>query len=155
MNMLNAELVELHGIEPGWRFGLSFDVRWSELDAFAHVSHRSYFTWCEEARNAYFASLGEPAFSVDAAGPVLKDVGFTYERSLDQSSQVVVTARVAWVRNTSFRMEFAAWSRELVGRGHAICIWMRNSTGELVALPDDLRCRIAQRDEPQDLRGVK
>jgi acyl-CoA thioester hydrolase len=154
MNTLDTDLAELHGIESDWRFGLPFDVRWSELDAFSHVSHRSYFTWCEEARNAYFTSLGEPAFSVERAGPVLKEVGFTYERSLNQGSHVVVTARVAWMRNTSFRMEFAAWSRGLVGRGHAICIWVRNSTSELVTVPDDLRVRIAQRDAPQDLRRV-
>lgn len=152
MNTLDTALIELHGIESDWRFGLPFDVRWSELDAFSHVSHRSYFTWCEEARNTYFTSLGEPPFAVERAGPVLKEVGFTYERSLDQGSQVVVTARVAWMRNTSFRMEFAAWSDGLVGRGHAICIWMRNSTGERVTVPDELRMRIAERDAPPDLR---
>jgi acyl-CoA thioester hydrolase len=83
---------------------------------------------------------------------VLKEVGFVYEKSLDANCEVVVTVRVAWLRNTSFRMEFAAWSDGLVGRGHAICIWLRNSTGERVTLPADLRRAMVLEDNAEDVR---
>ena len=152
MSNLSSDLVSRHGIEPDWRFGSTFKVRWSEVDGFGHVSHRSHIGWCEEARNAYFAALGEKAFRIDRAGPVLKEIGFTYERSLEPESEVVVTVRVAWLRNTSFRMEFAAWSNGLVGRGHAICIWMLNSTGERVTLPEALRDAMMHEDNTEDIR---
>ncbi|MFM0653494.1 acyl-CoA thioesterase [Paraburkholderia sediminicola] len=153
MSTLSPDLVRIHDIEPGWRFGSDFDVRWSEIDGFGHVSHRAHLTWCEEARNAYFEALGQLPFHAERPGPVLKEVGFTYEKSLCAGREVVVTARVAWLRNTSFRMEFAAWSDGLVGRGHAICVWFRNSTNALVTLPDELRIAMIQTDHAQDIRG--
>jgi acyl-CoA thioester hydrolase len=154
LTALDIELVKKHEIEPGWNFALAFDVRWGELDAYGHVSNRSYIGWCEDVRNAYFRELGAYPFTNDRPGPVLKELGFTYEKPLDARAQVVMTAKVTWMRNTSFRMDFAAWSLGLVGRGHSVCVWIQNCTGKPMTLPDALRLGIAQRDNPQDLRAV-
>ncbi|MNN01835.1 Acyl-ACP thioesterase [compost metagenome] len=146
MNDLNNESRERYGVEPGWAFGKCFDVRWSEVDAFGHVNNLAYLGWCEETRNAYIESLGVPSFTRDAPGPVIKELGFTYNRSLEHAARILVTGRVAWIRNTSFRMEFAVWNGTQVGHGHAICIWMLNSTGEKVVVSDELRHLIVERD---------
>ncbi|MNZ15262.1 hypothetical protein D3C78_322080 [compost metagenome] len=87
-----------------------------------------------------------PSFTRDAPGPVIKELGFTYNRSLEHAARILVTGRVAWIRNTSFRMEFAVWNGTQVGHGHAICIWMLNSTGEKVVVSDELRHLIVERD---------
>jgi hypothetical protein len=50
-------------------------------------------------------------------------------------------------------MAFSVWSRGLVGRGHAICIWMRNDTGERVPLSDALRTKILAKDNSLDTRN--
>jgi hypothetical protein len=50
-------------------------------------------------------------------------------------------------------MAFSVWSRGLVGRGHAICIWMRNDSGERVPLSDALRAEILAKDNAHDTRS--
>src|SRR5262245_47365958 len=146
MNELNEESRARYGVEPGWWFAKAFETRWSELDPFGHVNNGTYLMWCEETRNAYFEALGVPNFTADAPGPVLKDVGFTYDRPLGHGEKILVTGRVAWVRRTSFRMEFAVWNGARVGHGHALCVWMVNTTGERVAVSDALRNRMAELD---------
>ncbi|MNJ19603.1 hotdog domain-containing protein [Pseudomonas alkylphenolica] len=77
---------------------------------------------------------------------MLKDVGFTYDRALMHGDKVLVTARVAWVRRSSFRMEFAVWNGSRVGHGHALFIWLVNQTGERVTVSDELRNKMSELD---------
>lgn len=146
MNDLNTETAARFGVEPGWWFGKQLETRWGDLDPFGHVNNGAYLGWCEDSRTAYFAALGLPHFTADSPGPVLKEVGFTYDRALGFAESIMVTSRVAWVRTTSFRMEFAVWNGQCVGRGHAVCVWMVNSTGEKVAVADSLREQMARYD---------
>jgi acyl-CoA thioester hydrolase len=142
-----------HGVEDGWSCFRPFEVRWGDIDAFGHVNHRVHLMWCEEARNHYFRELGQFPFSVDRPGPVVREVGFSYERPLGLADEILVATRIDWIRRTSFQMAFSVWSRGLVGRGHAICIWMRNDTGERVPLSDALRTKILAKDNSLDTRN--
>lgn len=146
MSDLSEDTAAQFGVEPGWRFGKAFETRWSDLDPFGHANNGAYLVWCEETRNGYFQALGVPQFTADAPGPVLKEVGFTYDRSLSHGESILVTARVAWVRNTSFRMEFAVWNGARAGHGHATCVWLVNTTGERVTVPNELRGKMAELD---------
>lgn len=150
---LTDEIVRRHGIAPGWWFGRRFEARWGEIDGYGHVNHLTHLVWCEEVRNAYLAALGSPVVSADAPGPVVKRVTFTYERGLRLGDEVFVTGRVSWVRRTSFRMAYAAWSGGLVGFGHATLVWMVNATGARVEVPDGLRSRMIAHDGARDLRA--
>lgn len=146
MNDLNTESIARFGVDPGWGFGKRFETRWSDIDPFGHVSNRAYLIWCEEARNAYIAALGVPPLSLDTPGPVLKDIGFTFDRALKHGTEVIVTARVSWVRTTSFRMEYAVWDGAVAGSGHAICVWLLNATGEKIAVSEQMRERVIELD---------
>jgi acyl-CoA thioester hydrolase len=143
-------LIRQHGVESGWSCLKPFEIRWGDIDAFGHVNHRAHLAWCEEARNQYFRELGQFPFGIDKPGPVVREVGFSYQKPLGLADEVVVGARVDWIRRTSFRMSFSVWSHGLIGRGHAICIWMRNDTGEGVPLPDTLRAKILTIDNAED-----
>lgn len=144
-NALTATLRAEHRIEPDWQFGLTAQARWSDLDGFSHVSHRTHLVWFEEARNAYLAALGFPLVSADIPGPVVKEVSCAYERSLGFGDCVVVTARTAWFGTTSFKMDYAVWRQGLVARGSAICIWFHNRASSKVPLPSAL-CDGMRRD---------
>lgn len=135
MNELTPALIAEHQIEAGWHFGLTAQARWSDLDGFSHVSHRTHLVWFEEARNAYLAALGFPLVSADVPGPVIRELACSYERSLGFGDGVVVTARTAWFGRTSFGMDYAVWRQGLVARGNAICIWFHNRAASKVPLP--------------------
>jgi acyl-CoA thioester hydrolase len=106
--------------------------------------------WCEEVRINYFKAIGEPAFTPDRPGPVIKDIGFEYVRALAPDDRVLVAGRITWIRRSSFRMEYAAWKDGLIGRGHATCVWYINNLKTVVPLSDDLRRRIVSLDKPED-----
>lgn len=135
MNELTPSLSAEHRIEPGWRFGLTARVRWSDLDGFSHVSHRAHFIWFEDVRNAYLAELGFALVSADVPGPVVREVACSYERSLALDEAVVITARTEWFGRTSFATNYAIWSRGLVARGSAICVWFHNRASSKTPLP--------------------
>lgn len=139
MNELTPALMSEHGIQNGWQFGLTTRARWSDLDGFSHVSHRAHLGWFEEARNGYLAALGFPLVSADVAGPVVKEIACSYERSLGYGDCVVVTARTSWFGRTSFGMDYSIWKHGLVARGGAVCVWFHNRTGSKVPLPPALR----------------
>lgn len=143
-NALTPALRSEHRIEPDWQFGLMAQVRWSDLDGFSHVSHRTHLVWFEETRNAYLAALGFPLVSADIPVPVVKEVSCSYERSLGFGDRVVVTARTAWFGTTSFKMDYAVWRQGLVARGSAVCIWFHNRASSKVPLPPPLCAGMAR-----------
>jgi len=150
LNALTPALVKRHSIEQGWHFGLEFRARWSDLDGYSHVSHRTHFVWYEEVRNLYFAEAGHPLVDADVPGPVIVEVGGTYQRPLEFGDEVVVTGRTVWMGRTSLRMDYAVWRHGLVARAHAVCVWMRNSDQERIQLPNGLREYLVKIDRTVD-----
>lgn len=149
---LSSETKAAFQVEPGWSLGIILAPRWGDIDAFGHVNHRTYLQWCEDARNAYFKAFGIAKFMLDKPGPVIKDVGFTYEKSLSYDDEVLITSRVTWLRRSSFQMEYAVWSQGLAGRGHALCVWYVNSEQKSVELSSELRSKIIALDHAVDRR---
>ena len=152
--LLTAQKTAEFGVEPGWSVGLPFTIRWCEVDPFNHVNNGTYLVWCEETRHAYFETLSLEPIAADRPGPIIKELGFVFERPLVLGDSVLVTARFEWIRRTSFRMGYAVWSKGLIGRGHAICIWFNHLKGESVQIPVDLREKIMKLDAPEDLNGT-
>nr|WP_315396919.1 thioesterase family protein [uncultured Duganella sp.] len=138
MTILEPAIIAEHKIEPGWRYGLQFLPRWSDLDGYGHVSHRAHFVWFEEVRNGYLAQMGFPIANAEVPGPVIKETTCNYERVLALGEHVVVTGRTKWFGTTSFLMEYAIWNRGLVARGQAVIVWVLNSTGSKIPLPAPL-----------------
>ncbi|NYT22139.1 acyl-CoA thioesterase [Alcaligenaceae bacterium] len=152
MSILTAASIEQYKVEGKWRFYKEFDVRWGEVDGFGHVSHRTHLVWFEEVRNAYFSYLGYEGFHIGVAGPVIKELGVTYEKPLGLADRVLVTARFSWMRNSSFQMDFAVWHEGMTAKSHAVCVWLLNSTGEKQDFPDFLRKKLIELDQAEDLR---
>lgn len=146
MNELTPPLAGHHRIEPGWWFGIRRRAEWRDTDGFGHVNHLAYLAWCEEARNRYLEAIGLPRLSATVPGPVVKAVSFAYEAPLGYGDEVVVTARTASFRRTSFCMAYAVWHCGLVGRGTALCVLMVNASGERVPIPDSVRVEMVTRD---------
>ncbi|MDO9436689.1 acyl-CoA thioesterase [Hydrogenophaga sp.] len=138
-NELTPALRERHQVGANWQFGRRFNVRWSEVDSFSHANHAAYFGWIEETRNLYLADAGYPLKDTSVPGPILREVGCVYERSLSLQADVLVTARTAWMGRTSFRMDYAVWSEGLIANAFAICIWMLSSDASKRPIPQDLR----------------
>lgn len=137
-NRLDDAARTRYGVEGEWAFGCTYRARWSELDAFQHVSNRTHFVWMEETRNRYLEAAGYPLTGPDDPGPVIRETTCSYERPVAFGEEVLVTGRTTWLGRTSFRMDYAVWNGARVATGHAIVIWYRNGTQESVPVPDAL-----------------
>ncbi|WP_454720378.1 MULTISPECIES: acyl-CoA thioesterase [Cupriavidus] len=145
-NALSDALRARFGVEGEWSFGVTFRARWSELDAYRHVSNRTHFVWLEETRNRYLEAAGYPLTGPDTPGPVIRETTCTYEQPISLGDEVLVTCRTPWVGRTSLRMDYAVWHDGLAATAHAIVIWYRNTTRERVPLPAQLIAYLEQLD---------
>jgi acyl-CoA thioester hydrolase len=146
MSGIDPALAAEYGVEERWSLALTRRAEWRDTDGFGHVNHLAYLEWCEDIRNRYMEAVGLPRLSAETPGPVLKSVSFDYARALGFGDEVLVTARVAAMRRTSFTMDYAVWQAGLIGRGSALCVLMINRTGERVPIPEAMRAAIAARD---------
>lgn len=144
MERITPEIAKEFEIAPGWNYFLRVRTRWSDLDGYSHVSHRSHLVWFEDARNAYLAQFGFSLVDATVPGPVIRTLSCTYMRSLEFQDVIAVTARARWFGITSFAMEYAVWRRGLVASGTAVLVWLRNFDGTKVSLPDSLRSALIE-----------
>ncbi|WP_020203732.1 thioesterase family protein [Cupriavidus sp. WS] len=137
-NAVSDALRARFGVEGAWSFGITFRARWSETDAYQHVSNRTHFVWFEETRNRYLEAAGYPLTGPDTPGPVIRETTCTYEQPISLGDEVLVTCRTAWVGRTSLRMDYAVWHGGLAATAHTIVVWYRNTTRERLPVPPAL-----------------
>lgn len=76
---------------------MSFEVRWSDLDANMHVRHSAYADYCATARLQCLAKFGfgMKDFSAHHVGPVLFKETLTYLKEIPPDVTVRVTMKMA------------------------------------------------------------
>ncbi|MBI1777938.1 MAG: acyl-CoA thioesterase [Proteobacteria bacterium] len=133
------------GVEGGWWLAVRHRLRWSEVDAFAHANHTTYLEWYEDLRIRYMAECGLP-LRMETPGCVLARIAVEYLTPLRFEDEVLVTARVASFRRTSFRMDYATWRQGCVNRADGLLVMMINATGEKVPIPESAKQVMTLRD---------
>lgn len=89
-------------------------VRWGDMDAFAHVNNIIYFQYFEQARIRFFReSLPDFDGSPDGIGPILASTSARFKAPVTYPDTLHVGVRVADVEDDRFTMEFSAFSEEL------------------------------------------
>lgn len=126
--------------EGEWPILARHVVRWSEVDAYAHVNHTCYLEWYEDARIRLMEEAGL-RLGPDRPGPVLARIEVAYRQPAHFRDEVLVGARVTSFRRTSLVMDYATWvaGRGLVNSATALCVMFVNTTGEKAAIPDSAR----------------
>ena len=130
-----------------------FPVHWGELDALGHVNNARYFTWFETARMELFHRVGLEFSGTPAIGPILAHTRCDFLAPVRYPAEVLAGARIAKLGNTSFTMGFGVALADapdhLVARGEGVIVLIDYSTGDKVAIPEDLRLELeGLRPEP-------
>lgn len=152
MSTLTPAQIARYSVEAGWWCGIQGYVRWSDSDPFGHMNHIAYLEWFQDCRNVYLEAVGLPPLSAGTPGPVLTEVTVNYRKSLSYGDRFLVTAKTLSVRNTSFRMGYALWREGsgLAATGSALAVLTINATGERVAIPQEIRRTMIERDGAKD-----
>ena len=117
-------------------------VRWIDQDTFGHVNNAAYFTYFEQARVDWLASVGDAAKWTHRVGPVVVHTSCTYKRPLAYPA----VAEVALFCETPGRSSFTTWYEirragepELCALGEARLVWLDIERGRPITLPEGLR----------------
>jgi len=127
-------------VEGDWPILVRHQVRWSEVDAYAHVNHTSYLEWYEDCRIRAMAEIGHE-LKVDEPGPVLAKIEAEYHKPLHYRDEVLYGARVVSFRSSSLVMTYGTWKRGegQVNRATTLLVMFVNSTGEKAAVPESAK----------------
>mgnify|MGYP001822906864 FL=1 len=130
--------VNLIGME-GYPFVCPIQVRWRDLDAFAHVNNATFASYLEMARTKVFSDLfgGREAMEVPFFVTRLE---INYRRSIKLYDEVRVGVRVGWIKGASFTFEYLVEANgEKAAEAITTLACVDNATGSVVRLTPSLR----------------
>jgi acyl-CoA thioester hydrolase len=122
-------------------------VVWGEMDSYRHVNNVVYFRYFENARLEYFRRMGWFEYEQETGiGPILHSTQARFRRPLTYPDTVSAAVRVAQLAEDRFTMHYRVVSHRLgavAADGQGVIVAYHYSEGRKVALPDELRRRIA------------
>jgi acyl-CoA thioester hydrolase len=136
-----------------FRFKLSLDVRWSDMDEMRHVNNAVYLTYFEEARIHYFGEALKLNF--DQVSFILASAHIDYIKPMVFPNPGFAYIRVSKFGNKSFEMRYLVTSlvngkEELSASGYTTLVMFDYKTNQTMLMPDSLKETI-RNYEPENL----
>ena len=124
------------------------EIRWRDLDGYAHVNHAVYLTYLEEVRDEWLAAT--LAHGGDGWDHFLVHLEIDYQRQLTHRDDMVVARIEAAGLGTSSvttREELRTADGDVVATASAVVVAVDPSSGTSRPLTDDERARLAPAGE--------
>jgi acyl-CoA thioester hydrolase len=136
---------------------IQLPVQWGDMDSYRHVNNVIYFRYFESARLEYFRRLGWFEYEAETGvGPILAATQARFRRPLTYPDTISVGARVVDVGEDRFTLEHRVVShtqKAVVTEGQGTVVTFAHAEGRKVALPAELRRRIAELEASVPHRG--
>jgi acyl-CoA thioester hydrolase len=121
-------------------FTTVIDVRWADLDAYAHVNGTTYFTYMETARVLFYESIGLDCLY----GPVRTFIARSecdYRLAIGSDDKVQVDIVVSRVGNTSLDLLYKLHDAkgQTFATGKTVMVTVDAETAQPVAVPECFR----------------
>ncbi len=111
-----------------------YTMRWSDMDAFGHVNNAMYFTYFEQARVDWLASIGV------AHGLVLANISCTFFQALKYPAELEVRLHAGPPGRSSLNTYYEIRDRPEAGQlcalGHGTIVWYDHASGGSRPIPD-------------------
>ena len=121
---------------------LSIVVRWSDMDANAHVNNVVHFTYMEQARIEWLQSVAMQN-TAEGEGPVVVQTSCNYLRPVPYPETLEVRMYGAAPGRTSFPTFYEIFGTLNAGvkyaDGEAMMVWTSRASGKKLPVPDALR----------------
>ncbi len=131
-----------------FRFYHPIEIRYGDIDAQGHVNNACYFTYMEETRVRYIASLGlwdRRAF--DSIGIILAETCCTFLAPIELADAIRVGVRTTRLGNKSLTTEYRfeeATRSQLMATGRAVLVAYDYQQQESIPIPGDWREALAR-----------
>ena len=128
-------------------FPLKLELRidWSELDLFGIVNNVMYFKYIQVSRVNYWELTGLTAeYDRAKIGPLLASTSCQFRKQLLYPGNIIVQARVEFIKNTSFGMhhQIINSNNEIAAEAHDIIVVYYFNKKEKVLFPSELRSAV-------------
>lgn len=126
----------------GYPYSCPIQVRWRDLDAFAHVNNAVFASWVEVARAELWRDLFGGREALDIPFVIVR-LEVDYRRPVGLYDRVVVGVRATDLRGSSFAFEY-----RVEADGHAaatartVQAFVDPERGRAVRIPAELRARL-------------
>jgi len=127
-------------ISPGWRFFITVEVRFRDIDMFGHVNNAAYFTYIESARVAYYTAL-TGLTDPRQFGMTLASEKMDFLRPIFFGQTVRVYTRIGRVGNKSWTLEHEirdASTDELMAAGSTVNVHYDYESEQSIPLPAEI-----------------
>jgi len=131
-----------------FKYWITIEVRWGDMDAQGHVNNAVYFTYLESARVGLIRKTGYKGKQAgDAEGPALVSTSCDFKRQVVYPATLDVGARVERVGRRSFEMTYGIFvhdTDQLVASARSVNAWANYAAEHAVELPDWFRAALAE-----------
>jgi len=122
-------------------------IRWGDMDAMGHVNNTIYFRYMEQARIAWFRSLGTRP-GLQATGPILVNASCTFMKELVYPGDLELRMYAGKAGRSSFQtwleMRPSYDPGAVYAEGAAKVVWVDFAAGKSVPLPENIRSLIQE-----------
>ncbi len=128
----------------GYTFSCPIQVRWRDLDAFAHVNNAVFATYLEIARTAAWRECfgGREAMDISF---FVRSLTIDFKRQVALYDDVTVWLRVGEIRGASFTFEFVVEAnQEVAAEAVTQMASVDNTTGRVVRMSPGMRAKLEQ-----------
>ena len=130
-----------------FKYWLTIQVRWRDMDSQNHVNSVNYFAYFEMVRMDYFRSVGLQDLKVPGkVGPAVVSQTCNYRKQVVHPAVIEAGVRSKEVGERTFSVEYELYlegTDTLVADGHTVMAWVDYEAEKAIALPDVLRDSIA------------
>jgi acyl-CoA thioester hydrolase len=133
-------------VSDDFRHRTTLQVRFRDIDAFAHVNNAVFFSYVEQARIRYLLDVLQPGVDFDRLPLILARVELDYRSPIAFGEDVTVETRVDRVGRSSFGMShrmLAGPEGRLVGDVHTVLVTYDYSNARSMPVPEGWRERFA------------
>ena len=127
-----------------FRHRTTLQVRFRDIDAFAHVNNAVFFSYVEQARIRYLLDVLQPGVGFDRLPLILARVELDYRSPIAFGEDVTVETRVDRVGRSSFGMSHrvtAGPDGRVVGDVRTVLVTYDYGVARPMLVPDDWRER--------------
>jgi acyl-CoA thioester hydrolase len=121
---------------------LPLRLDWSEMDLFGHINNVAYFKYIQASRVNYWELTGLAAsFEKTKVGPILLFTGCQFIKPLFYPGNIVVEARMEFMKNTSFGIHHRILNEqnEVCAEAHDVIVNFDFNKNEKVQISDVFR----------------
>jgi acyl-CoA thioester hydrolase len=124
---------------------LKLRLDWSEMDLFGHINNVMFFKYIQASRVNYWESTGlYGKYMQTGIGPILASTGCRFLKPLHYPGEIVVQARMDFIKNTSFGLhhQLLDQKNEPAAEASDVIVMYDFNQHTKVAFPDWLRAEV-------------